>query len=221
MPGTEAYLVSPGLFRKVQKLMGNRFEISVVADDKQWAEERIDDAINEIRRIEKLFTTYDESSQVNQINKNAGVQPVKVDREVLDLIERSKKISAITQGAFDITYGSIDKRLWNFDHSMSSLPDAKTARRLVRLINYRNVITNDEEGTVFLKEKGMRIGFGGIGKGYAAERAKQVLQEKGVEGGIVNAAGDLTTWGYQPMGNAGLSESQLLTLTERRSHILI
>ena len=200
MPGTEAYLVSPGLFRKVQKLMGNRFEVSVVADDKKWAEERIDDAIHEIRRIEKLFTTYDDSSQVNQINKNAGVQPVKVDKEVVDLIERSKKISAITQGAFDITYGSIDKRLWNFDHSMSSLPDARTARRLVRLINYRNVITNDEESTVFLKEKGMRIGFGGIGKGYAAERAKQVLREKGVVGGIVNAAGDLTTWGYQPDG---------------------
>lgn len=200
MPKSEAYLVLPDLFRKVVKLMGNRFEISVVSDDRKWAEERIDDAIDEIRRIEKLFTTYDESSQVNQVNMNAGIQPVPVDREVLDLIERSKKISAITQGAFDITYGSIDKRLWNFDQSMTSLPDPKTAKRLVRLINYRNVITNSEECTVFLKEVGMRIGFGGIGKGYAAEKAKQVMKDKGVESGIVNAAGDLTTWGYQRDG---------------------
>lgn len=180
--------------------MGNRFEISVVTADKSFATDRIMEAIDEIRRIEKLFTTYDQSSQVNQINKNAGIQPVKVDKEVLDLIERSKKLSDITQGAFDITYGSIDKRLWNFDQGMTSLPDHKTAKRLVRLINYKNVITDNKECTVFLLEKGMRIGFGGIGKGYAAEKAKQLLKSKGVESGIVNAAGDLTTWGYQPNG---------------------
>lgn len=200
MQGTDTYLVAPGLFKKVEKLMGNRFEISVVLQDKHLAESRINGAIQEINRIEKLFTTYDDASQVNLINKNAGIQPVKVDLEILELIERSKKISGITQGAFDITYGSIDKRLWNFDHLMTSLPDPKIAKQLVRLINYKNVITDRDKQTVFLKEKGMRIGFGGIGKGYAAEKAKQVLKQMGVENGIVNAAGDLTTWGHQPDG---------------------
>ncbi|MGZ5135168.1 MAG: FAD:protein FMN transferase, partial [Flavitalea sp.] len=95
-----------------------------------------------------------------------------------------------------------DKTLWNFDRSMTSLPDQKTAKRLVRLINYRNVITDTKKSTVFLAEKGMRIGFGGIGKGYAAERAKNLLIQKGVESGIVNAAGDLTAWGHQPDGKA-------------------
>ena len=200
MVKSDTNLVMPGLFRKVERLMGNRFEISVVARDKTGADDCINAAIVEIRRIEKLFTTYDESSQVNQVNRNAGIHPVKVDQEVLALIERSKKISAITQGAFDITYGSIDKTLWNFDRSMTSLPDQKTAKRLVRLINYRNVITDAKKSTVFLAEKGMRIGFGGIGKGYAAERAKSLLTQKGVESGIVNAAGDLTAWGHQPDG---------------------
>ena len=180
--------------------MGNRFEFSVTANDEWWAEARMTEAIDEVRRIEKLFTTYDDSSQVNQVNQNAGIRPVKVDREVLDLINRSKKISALTQGAFDISYGSIDKRLWNFDSTMTSLPDQETARRAVRLINYRNIITDNEKCTVFLKEKGMRIGFGGIGKGYAAEKAKRLLQEKGVKSGIVNAAGDLSAWGNQPNG---------------------
>jgi len=200
MQETDTFRVAPNLFRKVVKLMGNRFEISVVAADESFAAHCIMEAIDEIMRIEKLFTTYDQSSQVNQVNKNAGIQPVKVDKEVLDLIERSKKLSDITQGAFDITYGSIDKRLWNFDQAMTSLPDRKTARRLVRHMNYKNVITDNKECTVFLREKGMRIGFGGIGKGYAAEKAKQVLKSRGVESGIVNAAGDLTTWGYQPNG---------------------
>jgi thiamine biosynthesis lipoprotein len=180
--------------------MGNRFEITVVGDDRLWADKRIDDAVEEIKRIEKLFTTFDESSQTNLINRNAGIAPVKVDREVYDLIERSKKISALTQGAFDITYGSIDKRLWNFDKTMTSLPDAQTAKKLVRLINYQNVILDEKNCSVFLKEKGMRIGFGGIGKGYAAEKAKSLLQQKGVKSGIINAAGDLTAWGHQPNG---------------------
>ena len=73
-------------------------------------------------------------------------------------------------------------------------------QKIVRLINYKNVIVDEKKSTVFLKEKGMRIGFGGIGKGYAAEKAKVVLQQMGIESGIVNAAGDLTAWGFQPNG---------------------
>jgi thiamine biosynthesis lipoprotein len=110
-------------------------------------------------------------------------------------------ISKVTQGAFDISYGSIDKRLWNFDQQMTALPDAETARQMVRLINYRNIILNDDDCTIFLAEKGMRIGFGGIGKGYAAERAKLIMQQQGVTSGVVNASGDLTAWGAQPNGN--------------------
>ena len=169
MQGNDTFQIASGLYKKVLKLMGNRFEISVVAEEELCAKEFITEAIKEIQRIEKLFTTFEDASQTNLINKNAGIKPIKVDREVFDLIQRSKKISGITQGAFDITYGSIDKRLWNFDYSMVSLPDQQTAKQLVRLINYRNVIMDDEKCTVFLKEKGMRIGFGGIGKGYAAE----------------------------------------------------
>lgn len=180
--------------------MGNRFEISVVSEDQEWAQARIDDAVAEIQRIEALFTTFKDESQTNQINVHAGICPVKVNREVFDLIQRSIRISELTQGAFDITYGSIDKSLWNFDTHMTALPDSQTARRMVRLINYRNVILDDKECSVFLKEKGMRIGFGGIGKGYAAEMAKRLLIQKGVTSGIVNASGDLTTWGNQPNG---------------------
>lgn len=180
--------------------MGNRFEITVVSDDAAWAEERIDDAVAEISRIEKLLTTFSENSQTAAINRMAGIEPVKVDKEVFDLIYRSLKISSLTQGAFDITYGSIDKSLWNFDVNMTSLPSKETAKTMVRLINYRNVILDEKAGTVFLKEKGMRIGFGGIGKGYAADKAKFLLQEKGVQSGVVNASGDLATWGTQPDG---------------------
>lgn len=193
-------IVEQRIYKQAMKLMGNRFEISVVADDGEWAETRIGDAVAEIKRIETLLTTFDENSQTNLINNHAGIAPVKVDKEVFDIIQRSIRISQITQGAFDITYGSIDKKLWNFDKNMTTLPDAATAKQLVRLINYRNVLLDEGNSTVFLKEAGMRIGFGGIGKGYAAEQAKKILQQSGVTSGIVNASGDLTAWGQQPDG---------------------
>lgn len=186
---------------KVLKLMGNRFEFTVIAEDEQSGNGAIDLAIAEVSRIEALLSTYQATSQTNLINDYAGIKAVKVDQEVVDLIERSLNISKITQGAFDITYGSIDKSLWNFDVNMQSLPHPDVALASVSLIDYRNVIINPKKRTVALKNKGMRIGFGGIGKGYAADRAKLVLQKAGITSGIVNAAGDLVTWGKQLDGS--------------------
>ena len=183
------------------KLMGNNFGFSVVSDDEVWAKRMIHEGIAEVRRLENLLTTYSDKSETSRINANAGVSPVAVDREVFDLIVRSLRVSELTQGAFDISYGSIDKRFWNFDLSMSALPDALTAQQMVRLIDYRNIILDHDNATVFLAKKGMRIGFGGIGKGYAADRVKQLWRASGVHSGVVNAAGDLTVWGTRPGGD--------------------
>jgi thiamine biosynthesis lipoprotein len=190
----------PQIFKREMKLMGNRFEITVVGHTPEWANEMIDEGVREIQRIEKLLTTFNDDSETNLINKDAGIQPVKVSGEVFRIIERSIRISSITQGAFDISYGSIDKRLWNFDQTMTSLPEPKKASKMVRLINYQNIVLDKQNQTVFLREKGMRIGFGGIGKGYAAEMAKEIMKKRSVTSGIVNASGDLTTWGTQPDG---------------------
>jgi len=201
MTDTSTVAMASNVFKREMKLMGNQFELTVVGEDEKWANEMIDTGVNEIKRIEKLLTTFNEESETSLVNRNAGIGPVPVSTEMFELIERSIKISVITQGAFDITYGSIDKRLWNFDQNMTALPSAKKAKKMVRLINYKNVVLDKENRTVFLKEKGMRIGFGGIGKGYAAEMAKNVMRDKGVENGIVNASGDLTAWGAQPDGS--------------------
>lgn len=187
-------------YKKGMRLMGNHFEITVVGQNELQADQHITLAVAEIKRLERLLTTFDEASQTNQINKLAGISPVRVDQEVFQLIERSIRISDLTQGAFDLTYGSIDKRFWNFDTSMTRLPDRTKAREAVKLINYRNIVLDHQNFTVFLRQKGMRIGFGGIGKGYAAECAKWVLQNQGVSAGIINASGDLCTWGKQPNG---------------------
>ncbi|MCP9762222.1 FAD:protein FMN transferase [Lacihabitans soyangensis] len=180
--------------------MGNRFVITVTAENSDEGEPLIDEAVGEIQRIESLLTTFSENSQTNQINKNVGIKAVKVELEVFELIERAQRISELTDGAFDLSYGSLDKKFWNFDKLMTELPDPETAKAKVRLINFKNIVLDKSICSVFLKEKGMRIGFGGIGKGYAADRAANLLKSKGVKSGIVNASGDLITWGNQPNG---------------------
>ena len=180
--------------------MGNQFEFTVITASENEAEKLFEVAITEIQRIEKLLTTFSNDSITAKINEMAGIQAVEVDDEVFQLIKRAQFISKITQGAFDISYGSLDKKFWNFDLQMTSLPNPNEAKKSVALINYENIILDETNQTVFLKNKGMRIGFGGIGKGYAAEMAKKKLIEANVESGIVNASGDLSAWGFQENG---------------------
>jgi thiamine biosynthesis lipoprotein len=179
----------PVIFRRVVRLMGDQFEISVVGSDPHWADDRIDDAIAEINRVEKLLSTFSDDTPINKINRNAGIKPVKTSGEIFRLIDRSLKISELTDGAFDITYYA-EKEADDFEPVMN-----KTS---VRQVNYQNVVLDANEQTVFLKEKGMRIGFGANIRGYAADRAKYTLQMQGVSSGVINAGGDLLAWGLGP-----------------------
>lgn len=179
--------------------MGTRFDITVVANTQSEADTYIDLAIAEISRIEALISSWNPNSQTSLINKNAGIKPVKVDKELYDLIERSIRISKLTEGAFDISYASMDK-IWKFDGTMAHMPDEKTIKASVGRVGYQNIKLDASNLTVFLKHKGMKIGFGAIGKGYAADKAKALLQSKNVVAGIINASGDMNTWGKQPNG---------------------
>jgi len=182
--------------KKVIKLMGTRFELIAVTPNDTLNWKGINAGIDEIKRIEKIISSWDTESQTSEVNRNAGIKPVKVDEELFELIRRSKKISVLTGGVFDISYASLDK-IWKFDGSMKEIPSREQMLESVSKINYENIILNEKDRTIFLKEKGMKIGFGAIGKGFAANRAKIVMQSLGIENGVVNASGDLITWGKQ------------------------
>ncbi|MGB5419792.1 FAD:protein FMN transferase [Algibacter sp.] len=190
---------SQEVYQRTLKLMGSRFDISVVSNSKEKGDEFIDFAVQEITRIEKLISSWDPNSQTSLINKNAGIKPVVVDEELFNLIERAIKISQLTSGAFDISYASMDK-VWKFDGTMTEMPSEASIKNSISKVGYKNIILDKNNFSVFLKLKGMKIGFGAIGKGYAADKAKSLLQEKDVESGIINASGDLNAWGKQPDG---------------------
>jgi thiamine biosynthesis lipoprotein len=183
--------------KKTLKLMGSRFDITVVTNDTLSAKNYIKLAIDEISRIEKLISSWDKNSQTSKINNNAGIKPVKVAEELFKLIERSLAISKLTDGAFDISYASMDN-IWKFDGSMKTMPSEKSIKKSVLKVGFQNIVLDKENQTVYLKLKGMKIGFGAIGKGYAADKTKILLISKGVKAGIINASGDMNTWGKQP-----------------------
>jgi len=180
-------------------LMGSRFDITIVAKDVTTAEAYIDSSIIEITRIENLISDWIPESQVSKINDNAGIKPVKVDKELLELTQRAIHFSESTDGAFDISFAAAD-RIWKFDGSMTEIPSAEAVSESVKKIGYENIILNEEESTIFLRLPGMKIGFGATGKGYAADKTKELMLSKGIEAGIINASGDLNTWGIQPDG---------------------
>ena len=185
--------------KKSLSLMGTKFEITVVADNQDLGYIYINEATAEIERIESIISSWKPNSETSLINKNAGIKPVPVSMELFALLERAIKLSELTSGAFDISYAAFD-RIWNFNGEMTTMPTASEIENTIAKVGYQNIILDKEKQTVFLAKKGMKIGFGALGKGYAADKAKELLVGKGVEGGIINASGDLTTWGTQASG---------------------
>lgn len=187
-------------YKKTASLLGSPFDITVVAKDSIQGNEFTNEAIAEVTRIENLISDWIPTTQISRVNNNAGIQPIKVDAEVYDLVERALKISKLTNGAFDISYASMD-RIWKFDGSMKKMPSKEEIKKSVEKVGYQNVILNPKDTTIFLKNKGMKIGLGGIGQGYIADKIKELLKSKGCESGLVNVSGDISTWGKQIDGN--------------------
>ncbi len=181
-------------------LMGSRFDITIVARDTVSADAYIDTVIAEVSRIENLISDWRPQTQVSEINRNAGIKPVKVDKEVFELTERALQLSMITNGAFDISFAAMD-RIWKFDGSMKDMPTPEAIEKSVEKVGYQNIILDKANSTVYLKLPEMKIGFGALGEGYAADRCREMMIAKGVPAGIVNGSGDMNTWGRHPSGD--------------------
>ncbi|MBF4491285.1 FAD:protein FMN transferase [Flavobacterium sp. MR2016-29] len=188
------------LRKKTTLLMGGRFDITIVANDTLEAEKNIEAVIAEITRIENLISDWKPTSQVSEVNQNAGIKPVKVDREVFELTERAIKLSEITNGGFDVSFAAMD-RIWKFDGSMTEMPSAEAIKKSVEKVGFKNIILDSAQSTIFLKLKGMKIGFGALGEGYATDKCRAMMIAKGIKAGIINGSGDMSTWGKQPNGN--------------------
>ena len=187
------------IHKRKLSMLGSPFEMTVVAKDTVEANVYINMAVGEVRRIENEISDWIPTTPISEVSRNAGIKPVKVPLEVFELVERAIKVSEITSGAFDISYASMD-RIWKFDGSMKEMPTPEAIKKSVEKIGYKNIILDKNEHTIFLKMEGMKLGLGGIGQGYIADKIYALLLSKGCNSGLVNVSGDIFAWGKQPDG---------------------
>lgn len=189
----------PRVFHLATERMGSSFVFTIESSDSLTAVAALGAADQEVARIEALISSWQPDSETSAINRQAGIKPVTVSQELVQLISRAIKVAELTGGSFDPSYAGLD-RIWKFDSTMTDLPDSTEILNSVKRIDYRKIILDEENATVFLPDSGMKIGFGAIGKGYAADQAKQILINRGIKSGVVNAGGDLICWGAREQG---------------------
>lgn len=185
--------------RSVRHKMGSWFEVTAIHPDPAAAWRAVEAAYAEIDRLEALVSEWIDTSEVSALNRSAGVRPVRMSPEVLALVQRALSVSRLTGGAFDITFLSLGQ-LWDFAAVAPTKPDPAAVRAALAGVGAEKVVVDAAAGTVFLSDPRTRVGFGAIGKGWAANAGVRVLREHGASGGVVNAGGDLLAFGRREDG---------------------
>lgn len=182
-------------YQKNRALMDTFVTITAVSDTPEKADAAIDRAFAVIESFGNAIDFYKETSELSEINRNAGVRPVKVSATTFELIETALKVARDSGGAFDPTIGPVMK-LWDFFGKKK--PSDAAVKAALPLVNFRNVLLSKGKSTVFLRKKGMLLDLGGIAKGFAADLAVADMKSSGISAGIVAIAGDIRTFGRKP-----------------------
>ena len=179
-------------------LLGTEIDITAVHGDIDSMKKAMYYSFKEIERIQQVMSVQIDTSEASEINLNAGIAPVKVSKELYSIIERSVDYSEKYKGIFDITIGPISV-LWGFssDKKINSVPDKNIIDSLIKLVNYKHITLDPADTSVFLINKGMRIDLGGIAKGYAVDRATEVMKKYGMKDFFINAGGDIYVSGMK------------------------
>ncbi len=156
--------------RVTDGIMGTRITVELWADDEQKAERAIDAVLDEMRHIDDSMSTYKPTSEVSQVNAKAADGPMKISKELFDLLVTAKEYSVLTDGAFDITYASVG---YMYDFRKHVHPDDAQIDKALPAVNFRHVLLDPKNQTVQFSQKGVRIDLGGIAKGYSVDQGNR------------------------------------------------
>jgi len=187
--------------KETRILMDTFCEISCYGDSKDKSIAAIGAAFKEMERIEKVFSKFNKNSEVSNINRLAGLEKVAASEEVFKLTEKSVYYSRISDGAFDITVAPL-MEIWGFVRRHKSIPDKETIENALEGVGYKNIELDPKKLSVKFLNKKTKIDFGGIAKGYAVDRAKDVLVSRGIKNGLVNLGGNIFALGSAPGNKA-------------------
>jgi len=171
--------------------MGSPVTIAAWTADQATAEKAMQAAFAEFDRLDALLSVWKPGSDVLRLNAAAGKEPVRVSKDTIQVLEAARQASEWTVGKFDITFGALAD-VWKFDHDQDDrVPTREEIAARVPLVDYEAVVTDAGAGTAFVSRPGMRVHLGGVGKGYAVDRAVAILRERGVRDFLLQAGGDL------------------------------
>ena len=190
--GTAATGNTPVLRSRLDAVMGTQLKITVIGTDPALLDRAMEAAAGEVKRVEDLMTDW-RASELTSLNESAGQGPREVPRELAAIISRAIELQRLTDGGFDITFAGVGK-LWSFKTAPKSLPDPGTIKAALRHVNAGAVKVSAADNTVELPA-GMKIGLGGIAKGYGVDRAMKILMDHGIRNAIVDAGGDMKILG--------------------------
>jgi thiamine biosynthesis lipoprotein len=168
-------------------IMGTRIVVELWSDKAEAGERDIDAVMAEMRRIDSDMSTYKSDSEISRVNARAAQGPVKISKELFDLLTTALEYSRLTDGAFDITYASVG---FMYDFRARHHPDDKQIAAALPAVNYRHVLLDRATSSVRFSQAGVRIDLGGIAKGYAVDRGIAILQRAGIKHALVSAGGD-------------------------------
>lgn len=174
-------------FKAERAIMGTAIHVELWHKNKNIANKNIEGVFTEMHRIDELMSPYKPNSEISIINNQASRHPVKISQELFNLIQRSIKISELSQGAFDITFASIG---YMYDYRKKLAPSTKEISEYLKSINYKHIKLNQKNLSLFFTKPGTRIDLGGIAKGYAVDNAIKILQLNGIKQAMVSAGGD-------------------------------
>jgi FAD:protein FMN transferase len=189
---------SAHLVNRTAPSMGSEIQLTAWTADEKGADAAFETVFREMDRLDGLMSNWQPGSDIEQLNAAAGEHPVPISTAVRDVLETARQISDWTSGTFDVTFGVLSG-LWKFDYQNKddTVPNRKEVLQRLPLINYRDLEVNEHAGTAFLKRKGMRANLGGIGKGYAVDRAAAILRESGFRDFMVQFGGDMYLSGHR------------------------
>jgi thiamine biosynthesis lipoprotein len=170
-----------------EAIMGTRCAVELWSDDHAKGDAAITSVFDDMRRIDRLMSTWKEDTEISLVNREASKHPVKISEELFRLLQESVKYSELTHGAFDITYASVG---YLYDFKKGVHPDQKAIAAALPGINWRHMLLDGKKFTVYFTRPGMRIDLGGIAKGYSVDRGIEILQKQGITRAMVNAGGD-------------------------------
>jgi thiamine biosynthesis lipoprotein len=179
--------------RRMRPMMATLVTITARGCDADLLESRIREAFAEMERLAGILSEWDPESATSRVNDSAGIAPVAIPRELEEVLTAAQEVSRLTSGAFDATWAAL-AALWRFD-GPPRLPSAADVERRRALVDARDLVVDRAAHTAFLRRAGMRIGLGGIAKGYIAQAAADLLVSRGVRDVLVAASGDIAARG--------------------------